>query len=98
MSQLVLTPAGSISVFGFKTPIPYPFGTERTGYLVADLDGATSATRADGADVIVAPFNDPVGRDVIIRWPHMLGSENLELDAHTAAAAQNVAPEGKKAP
>ena len=26
MSQLVLTPVGTISVFGFKTPIPYPFG------------------------------------------------------------------------
>ena len=24
MSQLVLTPVGSVSVFGFKTPIPYP--------------------------------------------------------------------------
>src|SRR5262249_23043874 len=30
MSQLVLTPFGSMSVFGFKTPIPYPFGGERT--------------------------------------------------------------------
>jgi hypothetical protein len=30
MSQLVLTPVGSISVFGFKTPIPYLFGAERT--------------------------------------------------------------------
>src|SRR4029077_2639268 len=28
MSQLILTPAGTISVFGFKTPIPYPFGLE----------------------------------------------------------------------
>src|SRR3954452_6962901 len=28
MSQLVLTPAGTLSVFGFKTPIPYPFGSE----------------------------------------------------------------------
>src|SRR3984957_10350439 len=37
MSQLVLTPVGTISVFGFKTPIPYPFGFERTGYLVTDL-------------------------------------------------------------
>src|SRR5436309_11234448 len=36
MSQLVLTPVGSVSVFGFKTPIPYPFGSERTGYLVTD--------------------------------------------------------------
>src|SRR6202790_1874613 len=26
MSQLVLTPMGTVSVFGFKTPIPYPFG------------------------------------------------------------------------
>jgi hypothetical protein len=34
MSQLVLTPVGTLSVFGFKTPVPYPFGTERTGYLV----------------------------------------------------------------
>src|SRR5260370_20405436 len=26
LSQLVMTPVGTISVFGFKTPIPYPFG------------------------------------------------------------------------
>src|SRR3984957_18428057 len=37
MSQLVLTPVGTLSVFGFKTPVPYPFGAERTGYLVTDL-------------------------------------------------------------
>ena len=43
MSQLVLTPVGSISVFGFKTPIPYPFGVERTGYLVTDMDAAIQA-------------------------------------------------------
>src|ERR1700692_4084029 len=69
MSQLVLTPAGTLSVFGFKTPIPYPFGIERTGYLVTDLDGATRAARAAGADVLVSPFDDPSGRDVIIPWP-----------------------------
>src|SRR5258707_1368076 len=45
MSQLVLTPAGSISVFGFKTPIPYPFGSERTGYLVTDQDIGACRTR-----------------------------------------------------
>src|ERR1700727_1174884 len=38
MSQLVLTPVGSVSVFGFKTPVPYPFGSERTGYLVTVFD------------------------------------------------------------
>src|SRR5262249_54117206 len=61
MSQLVLTPAGTVSVFGFKTPIPYPFGAERTGYLVTDMDTAIHAARATGADVIVTPFNDPIG-------------------------------------
>ena len=39
-SQLVQTPVGTVSVFGFKTPIPYPFGAERTGYLVTNLDAA----------------------------------------------------------
>ena len=82
MSQLVLTPVGSISVFGFKTPIPYPFGAERTGYLVTDLDGAVRTAVADGADVLVAPFNDPIGRDVVIQWP---GGVNMQLYWHTIA-------------
>ena len=80
MSQLVLTPVGTVSVFGFKTPIPYPFGSERTGYLVTDLDTAVRAARASGADVIVAPFNDPIGRDAIVQWP---GGVNMQLYWHT---------------
>jgi predicted enzyme related to lactoylglutathione lyase len=82
MSQLVLTPAGSVSVFGFKTPIPYPFGGERTGYLVTDMDEAVRAAKATGADVSVAPFDDPIGRDAIIQWP---GGVNTQLYWHTTA-------------
>jgi hypothetical protein len=82
MSQLVLTPVGSISVFGFKTPIPYPSGLERTGYLVTDMDEAIGAAKAAGADVLVAAFNDPIGRDAIIQWP---GGVNTQLYWHTAA-------------
>jgi predicted enzyme related to lactoylglutathione lyase len=82
MSQLVLTPVGTISVFGFKTPIPYPFGSERTGYLVTDLDAAVRAARASGADVTVAPFDDPIGRDAIVQWP---GGVNMQLYWHTTA-------------
>jgi predicted enzyme related to lactoylglutathione lyase len=82
MSQLVFTPVGTVSVFGFKTPVPYPFGSERSGYLVTDLDAAVSAARASGADVIVAPFNDPVGRDAIVQWP---GGVNMQLYWHTTA-------------
>jgi hypothetical protein len=80
MSQLVLTPVGTLSVFGFKTPIPYPFGAERTGYLVTDLYSAVSAARENGADVLVAPFDDPIGRDAIIQWP---GGVNMQLYRHT---------------
>ena len=82
MSQLVLTPVGTLSVFGFKTPIPYPFGGERTGYLVTDLDEAVQAARTTGADVIVTTFNDPIGRDAIIQWP---GGVNTQLYWHTTA-------------
>jgi predicted enzyme related to lactoylglutathione lyase len=82
ISQLVLTPVGSISVFGFKTPVPYPFGLERTGYLVTDMDEAIRAAKATGADVLVAPFDDPIGRDAIIQWP---GAVNTQLYWHTTA-------------
>ena len=82
MSQLVLTPVGTVSVFGFKTPIPYPFGLERTGYLVTDMDEAIHAAKATGADVLVAAFNDPIGRDAIIQWP---GGVTTQLYWHTTA-------------
>ena len=82
MSQLALLPVGTVSVFGFKTPIPYPFGAERTGYLVTDMDSAIRAARATGAAVLVSPFNDPIGRDAIIQWP---GGINTQLYWHTAA-------------
>jgi predicted enzyme related to lactoylglutathione lyase len=82
MSQLVLTPVGTVSVFGFKTPVPYPFGAERMGYLVTDLDGATRTAVEDGADVLVSPFKDPIGRDVVIQWP---GGVNMQLYWHTTA-------------
>jgi predicted enzyme related to lactoylglutathione lyase len=82
MSQAVLTPVGTISVFGFKTPIPYPFGLERTGYLVTDIEAAVRAARAAGADIIVAPFDDPIGKDLIIQLP---GGVNTQLYWHTTA-------------
>jgi predicted enzyme related to lactoylglutathione lyase len=82
MSQLVMTPVGTVSVFGFKTPVPYPFGLERTGYLVTDVDEAVRAAKATGADVLVAAFNDPIGQDAIIQWP---GGVNTQLYWHTTA-------------
>ena len=80
ISQLVLTPVGTLSVFGFKTPIPYPFGVERTGYLVTDVNAAIGEARAAGADVLVTPFDDPIGKDAIIQFP---GGVNTQLYWHT---------------
>jgi predicted enzyme related to lactoylglutathione lyase len=79
-SQLLQTPAGTVSLFGFKTPIPYPFGAERNGYLVTDIDEAIKAARTAGADVIVSTFPDPIGRDAVIQWP---GGVNLQIYWHT---------------
>ncbi len=82
--RFILSPVGTLSVFGFKTPIPYPFGAERTGYLVTDLDAAARAAETDGADVIVAPFPDPIGRDVVVQWP---GGVNMQLYVHTTPSS-----------
>jgi predicted enzyme related to lactoylglutathione lyase len=86
-SQYVQTPVGMLSVFGFETPVPYPFGAERTGYLVTDIDQATKAARASGADVLVDSFDDPIGKDAIIQWP---GGLTMQLYWHTKAP--NYAP------
>jgi hypothetical protein len=80
--EFVFTPVGTFSVFGFRTPIPYPFGSERTGYLVTDFDAAVRSAKAHDADVIVAPFKDPIGQDVIISWP---GGVLMQLYWHTVA-------------
>lgn len=94
-TQLLQTPVGTVSLFGFRTPIPHPFGDERTGYLVTDLDVAIKAARAAGADVIVQPFPDPIGRDAVVQWP---GGVNMQLYWHTTPpnyAAFQTVPENR---
>ncbi|MFJ9456960.1 VOC family protein [Kitasatospora sp. NPDC101447] len=82
LSELVLSPVGTLSVFDYTTPVPSPFGTERTGWLVTDLDQAVRAARADGAAVTVAPFADPIGRDAVVQFP---GGISAQLYVHTTA-------------
>jgi hypothetical protein len=91
----IVTPYGSISVFAFTTPIPYPFGSERGGYLVSNFDRAMQAARDSGASILVAPFPDPIGRDAIVQWP---GGVNMQLYWHTTAphnAALATVPENR---
>jgi hypothetical protein len=81
-SQLLQTPVGTVSLFGFKTPIPAPFGAERTGYLITNMDAAIKAARASGAEVVVTPFPDPIGMDAVIRFP---GGVMTQIYWHTKA-------------
>jgi len=81
-SQILQTPVGMVSLFGFKTPIPYPFGAERTGLQVTSLDEAVQAARQAGADLLVEPFPDAIGRDAVIQFP---GGVNTQLYWHTTA-------------
>jgi len=80
LSQVAMTPAGMVSVFGFRTPVPYPFGWERTGYLVTDIEAAVVAARRAGAVGLVDTFPDPIGRDVLLQWP---GGVNMQFYWHT---------------
>lgn len=94
-SQLLQTPAGTVSLFGFTTPVPHPFGQERNGYLVKDMDVALKAARDNGADVIVSDFPDPIGRDAVVQWP---GGVNMQLYWHTKTpdyAAFETVPENR---
>lgn len=80
-SQLIQTPVGTVSVFGFRTPIPYPFGDERTGYLVTDIDAAVASAVKHGAVRRLTTFPDPIGRDSVVQWP---GGVNMQIYWHTA--------------
>jgi hypothetical protein len=77
--QYLWTPVGTLSVFAYQTPIPFPFGQERTGYLVTDMDEAIRAARRFGAEVIVEPFKDPIGLDAVIQWA---GGVKMQLYWH----------------
>src|SRR5258708_14997816 len=69
MSQLVLTPAGRVSVFGFKTPIPYPFCAERTGYPLTQLHAAGQAPPTPRPPTLLPPFTYPLPHTPIIPSP-----------------------------
>jgi len=77
--QYVSSPVGMLSAFAYQTPIPFPFGQERTGYLVTDMDQAIRAARSAGAEVIVEQFKDPIGLDAVIQWP---GGLKMQLYWH----------------
>jgi hypothetical protein len=46
ISELIKSPVGTLSIFDFQTPIPYPFGVERNGLLLADFPTASRRPRS----------------------------------------------------
>ena len=80
--QFIISSVGTLSTFAYTTPIPYPFGLERTGYLVTDMNQALTAARSAGASILVAPFKDPIGMDAIVEWP---GGVKMQLYWHFVA-------------
>jgi predicted enzyme related to lactoylglutathione lyase len=82
--QYLMTPVGTLSTFAFQTPIPFPFGLERTGWLVTDMDLALKAARRAGAAIVVDKFRDPIGYDAVIEWP---GGVRMQLYWHFKAPA-----------
>jgi predicted enzyme related to lactoylglutathione lyase len=83
--QAVLTPVGVLSIFAYQTPVPFPFGQERTGFLVTDMNQAIKDARAAGAEVIVEPFKDPIGIDAVLQWP---GGVKMQLYWHFTPSTQ----------
>jgi hypothetical protein len=77
--QYIMSPVGTLSTFAYTTPIPYPFGLERTGYLVTDMNQAIAAARSAGASILVEPFKDPIGMDAVVEWP---GGVKMQLYWH----------------
>ena len=80
--RYIMSPVGMLSVFAYQTPIPFPFGQERYGYLVTDMDEAIKNAKAAGSEIMVEPFKDPIGQDAIIQWP---GGVKMQLYWHFKA-------------
>jgi hypothetical protein len=82
LSELVLSPVGTLSVFDFQTAIPYPFGQERGGDLVSDFSEGVADAVHSGAYLVVSPWDDPIGKDAIVQFP---GGVDMQLYWHTTA-------------
>ncbi len=80
LSQLVLSPVGTLSVFDYKTSVPYPFGQERGGDLVSNFSRGVADAVHSGAYLVVSPFHDPLGKDAIVQFP---GGVDTQIYWHT---------------
>lgn len=78
MASIIKSPVGLLAAYDYQTPIPFPFGSEQTGFGVRGLDSAVTAARAAGATAPVAPWTGPVGREAVVRFPGGFSSQLWE--------------------
>jgi hypothetical protein len=87
LSELVLSPVGTLSVFDFQTGIPDPFGQERGGDLVSDFSEGVADAVHSGAYLAVSPWDDPIGKDAIVQFP-----AGVDIQLYWHATAPSYAP------
>lgn len=79
ISILLHSPVGSLSIFDFQSPVPYPFGSERVGYQVSNLSAGYAAALKAGATTLVTPFDDPIGEDAVVQFPGGVDEQLFQL-------------------
>ncbi len=89
VASLIATFGGTTAKQGVFTVTPTASSTISQlvltpGYLVTDMNAAIREARATGADVLVTPYDDPIGKDTVIQFP---GGVNTQLYWHTTPPA-----------
>ncbi|RJQ76638.1 hypothetical protein D5S17_17385 [Pseudonocardiaceae bacterium YIM PH 21723] len=78
LASIIHSPVGLLAAYDYQTPVPFPFGSEQTGFGVHDPDSAVAVARRSGATAPVAPWTGPVGREAVIRFPGGFSSQIWE--------------------
>ena len=78
LGSLIHPPVGLLAAYDYQTPVPFPFGSEQTGFGVHDPDNAVKLARQAGATAPVAPWTGPVGREAVVRFPSGFSSQIWE--------------------
>ncbi|QNT78316.1 glyoxalase [Entomobacter blattae] len=91
----IFSPVGSLSVFDFATALPAPFGQERTGFMVSDLQQALLTARQLGAKALIETFGDAIGNDAVIIWPNGVQMQLFQFFKPSQYAPLQTVPENR---
>ncbi|MFF4597580.1 hypothetical protein [Amycolatopsis sp. NPDC001319] len=75
LASIIHSPVGLLAAYDYQTPVPFPFGSEQTGFGVKDPDEAVKVAHRAGATVPVSAWTGPVGREAVVRFPGGFSSQ-----------------------